>query len=76
MADVTIYTSSTCTYCKAAKAYLDENNIDYTEKHVDTDREAMNELIAKGHRGVPVINIDGEEIVGFDQPKIAKLLNL
>ncbi|MDO4594381.1 MAG: glutaredoxin family protein [Tissierellia bacterium] len=76
MANVIIYTSSTCTHCKTAKRYFNENNIDYTEKNVDTDRDALNELIERGHRAVPVIEIDGEEIVGFDQPRVAKLLNL
>lgn len=74
MKDVTIFTSSTCRFCKAAKQYFDENDIEYTERNIDKDKEAVNYLIDKGYRGVPIIQIDGEDIVGFDKEAIeAKL---
>ncbi|MCI5839433.1 MAG: glutaredoxin family protein [Peptoniphilaceae bacterium] len=76
MSKVKVYTSSTCRYCKAVKAFFDENNVEYEEKNIDRDREALNELIEKGHRGVPVIDIDGEEIVGFDKERLQKALHL
>lgn len=76
MADVTIYTSSTCRFCKAAKEYLTGKNIPYTEKNIDEDQSAVDYLVSKGFRGVPVINIDGEDILGFDQEKIDKKLGL
>lgn len=76
MNNITVYTSYTCTHCKALKKYLTEKNIQYIEKNIDNDRQAMAQMIEKGHRSVPVIDINGEEIVGFDKEKIEKLLNL
>lgn len=74
MANVVVYTSSTCPYCVSAKDYLNEKGVAYTEKNVQTDKEARKELMAMGHMGVPVLVIDGEEVVGFDKAKIDSLL--
>lgn len=74
MANVIVYTSNTCPYCVSAKDYLKEKGIDYTEKNVQTDKEARKELMTMGHMGVPVLVIDGEEVVGFDKEKIDDLL--
>lgn len=76
MPKVIIYTSQACIHCKNAKNYFKENNIEFEEKRIDQDRDAMNDLIQRGHRSVPIIEIDGEEVVGFDQSKIQRLLNL
>ncbi|KWZ89938.1 MULTISPECIES: glutaredoxin family protein [Anaerococcus] len=76
MKKVTVYTSNTCPHCKAAKNYLKENNIDFEEKNVDEDRSAIDYLVEKGHRGVPVINIDGEDIVGFNKEVVDEKLGL
>lgn len=77
MANVTIYSTPTCGYCKAAKEYFKKNNIDYTEHDVANDTAKAQEMIEKsGQMGVPVILIDDELIVGFDQAKIAKLLDI
>lgn len=76
MKKVTIYTSNTCPHCKAAKNYLKENNIDFEEKNVDEDRSAIDYLVEKGHRGVPVINIDGEDLVGFNKEVVDEKLGL
>jgi len=75
MADVVIFTSNTCPYCIAAKEYLDEKGVSYTEKNIQTDKTARKELMSMGHMGVPVLLIDGEEIVGFDKAKIDQLLD-
>lgn len=75
MADVKVFTSSTCPYCVSAKEYLKEKGVEYTEKNVQTDKDARKELMAMGHMGVPVLVIDGEEIVGFDKDKIDTLLD-
>lgn len=74
MVDITIYTSNTCPYCTLAKNYLNEKGYSYSEKNVQTDKDARKELMSMGHMGVPVLVIDGEEIVGFDKDKIDSLL--
>ena len=76
MSKVTIYTSNTCPHCKAAKNYLNENKVDFEEKNVDEDRSAIDYLVEKGHRGVPVINIDGEDVVGFNKDLVEEKLGL
>jgi len=57
-----------------AKEYLSGKGIKYTEKNVQSDTEARKELLAMGYRGVPVIVVDGEEIVGFDKGRLDQLL--
>lgn len=75
MANITIYTSNTCPYCTLAKNYISEKGFSYSEKNVQTDKDARKELMGMGHMGVPVVVIDGEEIVGFDKDKIDSLLD-
>lgn len=75
MAEVVVFSSSTCPYCVTAKEYLDGKGISYTEKNIQTDKAARKELMGMGHMGVPVIVIDGKEVVGFDKEKIDGLLD-
>lgn len=75
MANVLVYTSNTCPYCTLAKNYLVEKGVEYTEKNVQTDKDARKELMAMGHMGVPVVVVDGEQIVGFDKDKLDLLLD-
>lgn len=74
MSNVIVYTSSTCPYCVSAKDYLKEKGIEFTEKNVQEEKQARKELMEMGHMGVPVLVIDGEEVVGFDKSKIDSLL--
>ena len=77
MKNVEIYSTPSCHFCHMAKDYFKENNIAYTEYDVASNLEKRNEMIEKSEqRGVPVIIIDGDLTVGFDKPKIAKLLGL
>ena len=77
MPKVTIYTTPTCVYCKMTKDFFKENNVTYEEKDVSVDAAARDEMVAKSNQmGVPVIDIDGELIVGFDKERISKLLNI
>lgn len=74
---VTIYTTPTCGYCKMAKSFFKENNVEYEEKDVTQDASARDEMIKKsGQMGVPVIDIDGEIIVGFDKAKLSQLMGI
>lgn len=75
MKPVTIYTTITCPYCKKAKAYFQEKGIRFTEKDVTEDPRAQEEMIKKsGMLAVPVIDIGGTIIVGFDKEAIEKAL--
>ncbi|MDO4779102.1 MAG: glutaredoxin family protein [Tissierellia bacterium] len=76
MEKVIVYSSETCPYCVAVKKFLTEKNVEFEERNVTTSAEARNELIAKGYRGVPVVVVGQEEIVGFDQPRLTALLGL
>lgn len=74
---IKIYSTPTCTYCNMAKEYFKENNLSYEEYNVASDLEKRKEMIEKsGQMGVPVIDIDGDVFVGFDQPTIAHRLHV
>ena len=74
---ITIYSTPSCVYCKMAKAYLTDKHIPYTEKDVQFDIAAREEMVRKSEQlGVPVIDIDGTIIVGFDKPRVDELLGL
>ena len=75
MATVKIYSTATCPWCKKAKEYFKENNIEFTDVDVSADEAAQKEMVEKsGQMGVPVIEIDGKILVGFDQGKIEEAL--
>lgn len=68
---VKIYTATWCAFCHAAKDYLDKLNVSYEDLDVETDPANGRDAVEKsGQRGIPVIDIDGDIIVGFDRPKI------
>ena len=74
---ITIYSTSTCPYCIMAKNFFKKHNIAYEEKDVSSDQEAAQEMIKKsGQMGVPVIEIDKEIIIGFDEIKLKSYLKL
>lgn len=77
MSSVIIYTTPTCGFCHMAKEYFKQHNIQYTEKDASADRSVAEEMLQKsGQLGVPVVDVDGEIIVGFDQPKLKTALKL
>ena len=68
---ITVYSADWCAFCHAAKQYFDQKGVKYTEKNVEKDPSAGLEAVDKsGQRGIQVIDIDGDIIVGFDRPKI------
>ncbi len=77
MANVTIYTTPSCVFCKMTKAFFAANNVQYAEKNVATDLEARKAMVEKsGQLGVPVIDIDGAITVGFDKDRLSELLHI
>ena len=77
MAKVKIYSTPSCPYCIALEGFLEENKIEFEKIDVSQDQESMKMIVEKtGQMGVPVIDIDGELIAGFDRQKIVKLLDI
>jgi len=77
MANVKVYSTPTCPWCVRAKQFLKSKNIQFADIDVSKDREMAMEMVKKsGQQGVPVIEIDGTIIVGFDQGRIEKLLGI
>jgi glutaredoxin-like YruB-family protein len=71
----TVYSTRTCPYCTLAKEFLKAKGIAFKEIDVSKDKEAAEEMIQKsGQMGVPVIDIDGTIIVGFNRTAIEKAL--
>lgn len=74
---VKIYSTPTCPYCVRAKQFLKDNNIIFQDIDVSENQQTSEEMIQKsGQMGVPVLDIDGEIIVGFDKEKIKHVLGL
>lgn len=74
---VTIYSTPTCHFCHAAKEFMTENKVEFTDNDVSTDAEKRQEMIEMtGQMGVPVIRIDDDVIVGFDEAKVKELLEI
>ena len=74
---VKVYSTSTCPWCIRAKQFLKDNNIEFENFDVSQDRAAADEMMNKtGQMGVPVLDIEGEIIVGFDQERIKAALGL
>lgn len=77
MKNVKVYSTESCVYCKMAKELLDKNNVKYEVRDVSKDEKARAELVEKsGQTGVPVLDIDGEIIIGFDKRRIKELLEI
>ncbi|MBU3933081.1 MAG: glutaredoxin family protein [Candidatus Omnitrophica bacterium] len=74
---VKVYTTPTCPYCIRTKQFLKENNIEFENIDVSANQQAAQEMTEKsGQMGVPVLDINGEIVVGFDKDKISQLLGL
>ena len=74
---VKVYSSPTCPWCMRVKQFLKDNNILFEDLDVSQNQPAAEEMIQKsGQMGVPVLDIDGNIIVGFDKEKIKVVLGL
>ena len=74
---IKIYSTPTCMYCKTLMEYFDNHNIEFVNIDVSKDKVEMEKMIKdSGQMAVPVVDIDGEIIIGFDKVKIDKLLKI
>ncbi|MFH1180826.1 MAG: glutaredoxin domain-containing protein [bacterium] len=74
---VKVYSTPSCVYCQSLKNFLKEKNIAYEEIDVSVNEQAADEMVKKsGQMGVPVMEIDGQIIVGFDRARITELLKI
>ena len=74
---VIVFSTPTCTYCNLAKKYFRQNKVRFRDVDVSRDQTAARDMVRRsGQMGVPVIDIGGKIIVGFDKPKINQLLGL
>jgi glutaredoxin 3 len=77
MANIKVYSTPTCPYCIRVKNYLKEHDVPFENIDVSSDEKGLGEMIKiSGQMGVPVISIDGDTIVGFDQEKLEAKLGL
>ncbi len=77
MKKVEIYSTPVCVYCNHAKEFFKKHNIAYTEHNVAADQQKRAEMLEKsGQMGVPVIDVDGSVLVGYDEKILSELLGV
>ena len=75
--EVKVFSTPVCPYCYTLKEFLKENNIEFKDIDVSQDEKEQKRMVEKsGQMAVPVVEIDGEMVIGFDREKICKLLNI
>ncbi len=75
--EVLVYSTPTCPWCIKVKEFLKSHNIEFEDFDVSKDEKLAEELVKKsGQRGVPVTDIDGKIIIGFNEEKLKEALNL
>jgi glutaredoxin-like YruB-family protein len=75
--EVTVYSTEWCPWCRRVKDFLTENNVKFTAYDVGADQDRAKEMVKKsGQTGVPVLDIDGHVVTGFDEAEIRKWLGL
>jgi len=73
---ITLYSTPSCAYCRIAKDYFKTKGVPFTEHNVASDQRKAEEMVRKsGQMGVPVIDINGRIIIGFNKPEIDKALS-
>ena len=74
---ITVYSTPACPYCIMVKQFLKDNNVNFQDYDVASDRAKAQEMVQKsGQMGVPVLDIDGEIVVGFDKDRIKEILGI
>ncbi|MCI2430028.1 glutathione S-transferase N-terminal domain-containing protein [Candidatus Acetothermia bacterium] len=75
--NVILYTTPTCRFCGIAKQFLRQHRVAFVECDLSQDRKKMEELVQRtGRASVPVIEIDGDFVIGFDKNRLAKKLGV
>jgi glutaredoxin-like YruB-family protein len=75
--NVTVYSTPACSWCTAAKEHLQAHNVVFEDVDVSADMARAREMVERtGQYGVPVLDIDGEIVVGFDRARINALLGI
>jgi mycoredoxin len=75
-AEVVVYTTSWCGWCRKTLAYLDRRGVEYWNRDIEQDREAASELRRKtGSTAIPVVDVDGELVRGYDQRRLEELID-
>lgn len=74
---IKIYSTPSCVYCKTLKEYLKSKNIEFIDSDVSVNEKDLDEMVKiSGQMGVPVVDIDGEVVIGFDKQRIDELLKI
>ena len=74
---IKVYSTPACPYCHLLKEYLKEKGVEFEDIDVSQNENALQELVQKtGQMAVPVVDIDGEIVIGFDKEKIDRLLKI
>jgi glutaredoxin-like YruB-family protein len=74
---VIVFSTPSCTYCNAAKRYFRDKGVKFRDVDVSRDAAAARDMVRRsGQMGVPVIDIGGKIVVGFDRPKIDRFLGI
>ena len=74
---IKVYSTPTCPYCVTLKEYLKEHDIEFEDIDVSADQKLIDEMVKKsGQMGVPVVEINGEVVVGFNRDLINQLLGI
>lgn len=77
MKNVKVYSTPTCPWCIKVKQFLKENNVNFENVDIASNQQAAEEMVEKsGQMGVPVLDIEGEIILGFDKDKIKTKLGI
>ena len=73
--EVTVYSTPTCPWCSRAKEFLHQRGVPFRDIDVSADHAAAADMVRRsGQQGVPVITVDNEVVVGFDRPRLERLL--
>jgi len=74
---IKVYSTPSCPYCVTLKKFLAEKGVEFEDIDVSQDQKELEEMVEKsGQMGVPVIDLNGQIIVGFDRDKILEALNI